>query len=86
MTASASGAGGRDKLQGDAGPTLGQEALRVIEVIINRSSRMARTVAQNRQAQGGLPALRRQVLQVNISERGGCLPNEAQPPLVGPNR
>ncbi len=63
---------------------LGQDTLRVIEIIINRSKRMARIVAEDRQAQGGLPALREQVLQVNNTERGGCLPNEAQPPLVGP--
>ncbi|CAL5225400.1 g8210 [Coccomyxa viridis] len=77
LIAPACGAGGRDNFKA----ALGQDTLRVIEIIINRSKRMARIVAEDRQAQGGLPALREQVLQVNNTERGGCLPNEAQPPL-----
>ena len=61
---------------------LGQNALDAIEVIINRSKRMAASVAEDQQAQGGRAALKRQVLQTSNNERGGCLPNEAQAPLV----
>ena len=62
---------------------LGQNALDAMEVIINRSKNMAASVAEYRQAQGGLAALKRQVLQTSNDERGGCLPNEAEAPLVG---
>ncbi len=64
---------------------LGQNALDAMEIIINRSKNMAASVAKYRQAQGGLAALKRQVLQTNNDERGGCLPNEAETPLVGPS-
>ena len=63
---------------------LGQNALDAMEIIINRSKNMTARVAKYRQAQGGLAALKRQVLQTNNDERGGCLPNEAAAPLVGP--
>ena len=62
---------------------LGRNALDAMEVIINRSKFMAKNITKYRQAQGGLQALREQVLQTSADEREGCLPNEAQPPLVG---
>ena len=62
---------------------LGQNALDAMEVIINRSEFMAKNIAEYREAQGGLQALKEQVLQTSTDEREGCLPNEAQPPLVG---
>ncbi len=80
---------------GDSGPAsmqvdetnfkaaLGQNALDAMEVIINRSKHMAASVAEYRQAQGGRAALKEQVLQTSNAERGGCLPNEAEAPLVG---
>lgn len=61
---------------------LGQNALDAMEIIINRSKHMAASVAEYRQAQGGLATLKRQVLQTSTAERGGCLPNEAEAPLV----
>ena len=62
---------------------LGQNALDAIEIIINRSKHMAASVAKYRAAQGGRAALQRQVLQTSNAERGGCLSNEAESPLVG---
>ena len=61
---------------------LGQNALDAMEIIINRSKNMAGAVAEYRQAQGGLAALKKAVLQVSNAERG-CNPNEAEAPLVG---
>ena len=65
--------------------TLGKNALDAMEIIINRSKNISKTVAEYRAAQGGLAALKRQVLQTSNEERGGCLPNEAETPLVGPS-
>ena len=64
---------------------LGQNAVDAMEIIINRSKNMTASVAKYRQAQGGLAALKGQVLQSSNNARGGCLPNEAETPLVGPS-
>ena len=61
---------------------LGQNALDVIEIIIGRSASMATNVEKQREALGGLAALRREVLQTRDTDRGGCRPNEAESPLV----
>ena len=61
--------------------SLGQNALDAMEIIIKRSKSMAASVAEDRQANGGLAALTQDVLQVSNAERG-CHPNEAEPPLV----
>jgi len=61
--------------------SLGQNALDAMEIIIKRSKIMAASVAEDRQANGGLAALTQDVLQVSNAERG-CHPNEAEPPLV----
>lgn len=61
---------------------LGQNALDVIEIIIGRSASMAANVENQREALGGLAALRGEVLQTRDTDRGGCRPNEVESPLV----
>jgi len=52
---------------------LGRYALGTMEVVVKRSKSMTASVAEDRQPNGGLPALKREVLQFSNAERG-CNP------------
>ncbi len=72
---------------------LSTEALKKMDLVINRSAPMAARVTLDRAANGGAAAIRAQVLQTDAADRGGCPPDQAAPPvcfatwphLIGPH-